>query len=125
MLPRFLLVTKGYGLTVKDIENSNPREMKAYEDAFALSQKLIDRNSWNMGNYVTSAVTVALDHSFNGKKAKSKYVERPLLEEYFENLTLTQEEIDNREIQKMIANERQQMARDRAKGLKPPKLKGD
>jgi len=125
MLPRFLLVTKGYCLTIKDIENSNPREMKAYEDAFALSQKLIDRNSWNMGNYMTSAVSVALDHAFNGKKAKSKYVERPLLEEYFENLTLTQEEIDNRELQKMIAHEREQMARDRAKGLKPPKLKGD
>lgn len=125
MLPNFLIVTKGYGLTIKDIENSNPREMKAYEDAFALSQKLIDRNSWNMGNYMTNAVTVALDHAFNGKKAKTKYLERPLLEEYFENLTLTQEEIDNREIQKMIAHERQQMARDRARGLKPPTLKGD
>lgn len=125
MLPRFLVTTKGYGLTIKDIENSNPREMKAYEDAFALSQKLIDRNSWNMGNYMTSAVTVALDHAFNGKKAKSKYLEKPLLEEYFEDMTLTQEEIDNRELQKMIAYERQQMARDKANGLKAPTLKGD
>ena len=125
MLPNFLIVTKGYGLTLRDIENSSPREMKPYEDAFALSQKITDRNSWNMGNYVTNAVTVALDHAFNGKKAKSKYVERPLLEEYFENLTLTQEEIDNRELQKMIAYERQQMARDKANGLKPPTLKGD
>ena len=40
-------------------------------------------------------------------------------------MTLTQEEIDNREIQKMIAYERQQMALDKAKGLKPPTLKGD
>ena len=125
MLPRFLVTTKGYGLTIKEIENSNPREMKAYEDAFALSQKLLDRSSWNMGNYVTSAVTVALDHAINGKKAKSKYLEKPLLEQYFDDLTLTQEEIDNREIQKMIAHERQQMAKDRANGLKPPKLKGD
>ena len=125
MLPRFLVTTKGYGLTIKDIENSNPREMKAYEDAFALSQKLIDRNSWNMGNYMTNAVTVALDHAFNGKKAKSKYLEKPLLEQYFDDLTLTQEEIDNRELQKMIAHERQQMVKDRANGLKPPTLKGD
>lgn len=99
--------------------------MKAYEDAFALSQKLIDRNSWNMGNYMTNAVTVALDHAFNGKKAKSKYLEKPLLEQYFDDLTLTQEEIDNRELQKMIAHERQQMVKDRANGLKPPTLKGD
>jgi len=120
MLPRFLVITKGYGLNIKDIENSNPREMKAYEDAYALAQKMIDRNSWNMGNYMTNAVTVALDHAFNGKKAKSKYLEKPLFEQYFEDLTLTQEEIDNRELQKMIAFERQQMARDRANGLKPP-----
>jgi hypothetical protein len=99
--------------------------MKAYEDAFAISQQLIDRTSWNMGNYVNKAITVALDHAFNGNKAKSKYLEKPLLEQYFEDLTLTQEEIDNRELKKMIANERQQMAKDKAKGLKPPTLKGD
>ncbi len=125
MLSNFLVITKGYGLTVKDIENSNPREMKAYEDAFALSQELLDRNSWTMGTYITSAVTVAIDHAIHGQKAKSTYLEKPILKQYFEDMTLTQEQKDNRDLQKMIANERQQMARDRAKGLKPPKLKGD
>ena len=125
MLPRFLIITKGYGLTLKDIENSNPRELKAYEDAFILSQRMLDRNAWSMGIYVNNAVTVAIDHAINGKKAKSEYMDNPMLEQYYENMTLTQEEIDNREIQKMIAYERQQMALDKAKGLKPPTLKGD
>ena len=99
--------------------------MKAYEDAFAISQQIVDRNSWTMGNYMVNAVTVALDHAFHGQKAQTKYLEKPLLEQYFEDLTLTQEEIDNRELKKMIANERQQMAKDKANGLKPPTLKGD
>lgn len=113
-------MTKGYGLTLKDIENSSPREMKPYEDAFTLSQKLIDRASWSMGLYVKSAVSVAIDGAFNGKKAKSEYVEKPVLEKYFDEMTLTQEEKDNRELQKMLAYEKQRMAIDKAKGLKPP-----
>jgi hypothetical protein len=125
MLANFLVVTKGYGLTVRDIENSSPREMKPYEDAYLRSQQLLDRNAWSMGNYVTRAVMVAIDHAFNGKKAKSEYFKKPCLEQYFEDMTLTQEEIDNRELQKMIAYERQQMAKDRANGLKPPTLMGD
>ena len=115
-----LVVTKGYGFSVKDLEDSCPRVMKPYEDSFALQQRLIDRQSWQMGVYVQSAVSVAIEHAFNGKSAKSEYVQKPILDEYFENLGLTQEEIDNREIQKMIAQERKNMAIDKAKGLKAP-----
>lgn len=34
-----------------------------------------------MGIYVQSAVGTVLEHCFAGKKAKSKYIEKPLLEE--------------------------------------------
>ena len=120
-----MIITKGYGLTIKDIENSCPREMQPYEDAFVQSQKLLDRTSWQMGLYVNNAVTVAIDHVLNGEKAKSEYMNKPIIEQYFEELTLTQEEKDNREIQKMLGYERQRQAIDKAKGLKPPTLQGD
>lgn len=43
-------------------------------------------HTW-IGTYVTSSVTVAVDHCLNGRKAKTKYVEKPV--QLFE---LTEEE---------------------------------
>ena len=33
---------------------------------------------WSMGLYVYSAVSVSIEHAFCGKKAKSKYFEKPI-----------------------------------------------
>lgn len=90
--------------------------MKPYEDAFILYQQAVDRSSYSMGIYVNRAVMVAIDKCFNGKKSKLEYFEEPLLRD----INLTQEEIDNRELQKMIAQERLNIELDKAKGLKPP-----
>lgn len=35
---------------------------------------------WRMGLYVQSAVSTAVEHNLAGRKAKSKYIQRPLLE---------------------------------------------
>ena len=43
-------------------------------------------HAW-VGNYILSALTTAIDGCFNGKKAKSKYIEKPI--QLFE---LTEEE---------------------------------
>lgn len=43
-------------------------------------------HAW-IGNYGISALMVAIDHSFNGRKANSKYIEKP-----FRIFELTDEE---------------------------------
>ena len=61
-----------------------------------------------MGQYIMSALdcTVCNNSFWKGKNGTpSKYIEKPFLQKAFENDGLTQEEIDNREIQKMLLNE--------------------
>ena len=53
-------------------------------------------HAW-IGNYGISALMVAIDHSFNGRKANSKYIEKP-----FRIFELTDEE---KEIEAMKARQ--------------------
>ena len=54
----------------------------------------MDRVIWNScGNYVLSALSVALDHCMNGKKAKSKYIEKPVFEMANTENNLTESEL--------------------------------
>lgn len=72
------------------------------------------------GDYLLSAVSVAVEHCLAGKKAKSKYLEKPILsklQEEIEDEELTQEEIDNRELQKMIFAEEMWAKQHKRKGL--------
>lgn len=56
-----------------------------------------------MGMYVHSAVGAAVEHCIFGRRAKSKYIEKPLLEELEEkNKPLTEDEIQRRR-EKFIA----------------------
>ena len=52
-----------------------------------------------------------------GKKAKSEYIKEPLLKELSDKIEYTQEELDNREIQKMILAEEQWIKNDKRRGL--------
>lgn len=69
------------------------------------------------GNYGISALVYAIEHCLAGKKAKSEYVKEAILNKFLENDKLTQEEIDNREIQKMIQAEEMWIKNDMRKGL--------
>lgn len=42
-----------------------------------LQQKRTDHMMWQMGAYVTNAVSVAVSNALNGKKSKAKYLEKP------------------------------------------------
>lgn len=54
-----------------------PKELDPYYKAYILKQKADDRSRWEQGLYNHVAVAVAIDKTFNGKKATSKYVEKP------------------------------------------------
>lgn len=47
------------------------------------------------GTYGISALTVAIDRCLNGRKARSKYIEKPIMQELEEkNKPLSEEEMD-------------------------------
>lgn len=78
---------------------------------------------WNMGMYIESAVRVAVDRSLNGKKANQEYIKEPMLSELNKDEGLTQEEIDERELRKMISYEEMWIASARIKGLPETKIR--
>ena len=68
-----------YGMTEEQFWHSNPRIIKVWEKAYKMEQNRQNEliHAW-VGNYFMSAVTVAVEHCLNGKKAKSSYVDKPL-----------------------------------------------
>lgn len=89
-----MLVTKGYGLSVDDIDWSSPADMKPYLKMHKEELKEKDYLAWLQGQYTLSAVSVAVEHCLAGRKAKSKYIKKPLLQEMEErNKPITEEEI--------------------------------
>lgn len=82
-----------------------------------------DRMAHAAGQYTLSAVMVAIDHAMNGEKAKSKYIENPILEQAIEDSMLTQEEIDERAMKKELLAMEQWIANDRQRGLPETKIR--
>lgn len=92
-----MLATKGYGLTIDDIDWSCPADMEPYIKAHAEYIKEADRLSWLNGHYMLSAVAVAIEKNF-AKHPRGKYIEHPFTHEIEEkktdsaNAPLTEEE---------------------------------
>ena len=83
------------GLTKKEFFHSTPKILKAYEEAHKIKLMEMDRVAWMMcGNYVVSAVAVAVEACLAGKKAKGKFIDRPIFERIEEEKKpLTEDEI--------------------------------
>ncbi len=80
------MVSKGYGLTVPEIDESCPTDLQPYADAHVLERKEKDAEAWiQWGAYGLSAVGTAIERNLAGKKARSKYLEHPILDKYKEN----------------------------------------
>lgn len=71
-----------------------PNELPAFYKSFKQKQKMEDEKIWSwIGNYGISALTVAIDRCFGGKKSKAEYIKEPILSKTFENDGLTEEEV--------------------------------
>lgn len=86
------------GMSKESFWESTPRELKIYAKSNEIRLKVQDEMMWSMcGNYVMSAVAVAIDYCMHGNKAKSKYIDTPITrhiqEEKTEELELTEEEL--------------------------------
>lgn len=71
-----------------------------------LRQKNLDKVMWSWwGNYGLSAISVAVEHNLFGKKAKSKYIDKPIMEEEKKQGKLTEEE-KQRQVDLFFAREK-------------------
>ena len=60
--------------------HSTPKVLKEYDIAYDLTRKRRDEEMWFMGQYVYSAVSTAVEHNLAGKKAKSEYLKKPVMQ---------------------------------------------
>ena len=90
-MPHYLSI----GVSRKEFFGSTPKILYAYDKAHEEKIKTIDTFAWQIcGSYVLSAVTVAVDHCLNGKKATSKYMEKPSMQNIAEQSgELSEEEV--------------------------------
>ena len=73
--------------------NSCPKELEPYDKAYEIQIKEQDmlQHMW-WGNYGISALIVAIDRCFSGKKSKAEYIKEPILSQTFKDDGLTEEE---------------------------------
>lgn len=95
-----------------------PNQLRAYYKAYKLNKEMRDEEAWMWwGNYGISALIVAIERCFGGKDSKAEYIKEPILSKSFENDGLTEDEIQELEIQKAIAVEEQWIIAGKIKGL--------
>lgn len=115
------------GISWQEFWTLNPHIIKClykgYQEKLREQLMIQDRMAHAAGQYTLSAVTVAIDHALNEKKAKSKYIENPVLAQAIEDSMLTQEEIDEREMKKELLAMEQWIANDRQRGLPETKIR--
>ena len=63
----------------------NPRKIKPFYEAHKIKRKMLDEQMWCMGAYIHNAVLTAVERNLAGKKAKTKYLEKPFMQEETEN----------------------------------------
>lgn len=98
--------------------DSCPKELEAYDKAH--EKKLEEQDYlqyiwWKA--YGMSAVGVAVEHSLNGKQAKSEFIKEPILPKLLEQTALTEEEKYERELRKALMAEEQWIVSGKEKGL--------
>lgn len=86
------------GVTYAEFWKMNPRILNAIAKGYKSKMIDMDYLMWTMGVYVKSAVLVAVDHVLNAKKAKSEYIEKPLLAEMEEEKTVKKNKESNEQV---------------------------
>lgn len=82
------------GVCKSEFMDSCPVELAPYIKAHKMKIQEADRMAWSFcGNYVLSAMTVAIDHCLNGRKAKSEYIKKPVFDMNNTDDNLSEDEI--------------------------------
>lgn len=99
------------GISYDEFWQMNPRILNIHTEAHKKRLKEQDVMNWYQGQYYLSAIVTALDGCFNGKKAKSKYIETPIMSN--EKFGKTEEEIQQMELEKLVAQEMAWMEKEK------------
>lgn len=77
------MVTKGYGITIQQIDDSCPKDLEIYEAAH--EQEVIEKDRLNhcLGMYMMSAFSTTLSNAFQ-KHSKAQYAKKPILAKMLE-----------------------------------------
>lgn len=82
------------GVSWQEFWSMNPRIIKLLIKGHEEKIKEQDYLSWIFGQYTLSAVSVAIEHCLAGRKAKSKYIDKPIMQQIEEkNKPLSEEEL--------------------------------
>lgn len=68
-----MLATKGYGLSVEDIDWSCPADMEPYLKSYQMSRNEKDVMQWQLGQYIATAIACNF--------SKQKYPKQPAFQE--------------------------------------------
>jgi hypothetical protein len=85
------------GITWWQFWELNPHKIKIISKGYHEKQVEMDSMMYAWwGNYGLSAVSVAIDHCFNGRKANSKFVDKPLMQVEVKNdeKSMSQKELE-------------------------------
>lgn len=88
------------GVSKAEFMESNPNELEPYNRAFEMKLRREDEQNYYRYLYQLNAIACGV-----GLNKNAKPFDKPILQEHFETLHMTQEELDMREIRKMIAQE--------------------
>lgn len=77
MLPNALAI----GVPYETFWHLTPKKLKAFYKAYKIKRQMQDEQMWYMGQYVLTAVSVAVEHNLHGRKSKSEYVKKPFMRE--------------------------------------------
>ena len=67
------------GLTKQEVLDACPYEIEYVFEAQKIRKRLDDQSNWELGMYIESAVSTAVEHNLAGRKARSEYVKEPFI----------------------------------------------
>lgn len=67
------MATKGYGLTVNDIDQSCPADLEPYVKAYETQMNISDVKNWQLGQYIMASIGSAFSK-------KAKYPDKPMFQ---------------------------------------------
>lgn len=103
-------------MTKEFVDESCPYDLKPYELAHELKMQEQDTISWISGMYVKNALEVVLGGLFGA--GNNSYMDKSIMAEMNKYASMTDEEIDEMEIRKMIAEEDAYNRQLKANGVK-------
>lgn len=83
------------GISWEQFWKMNPRIIKVIAKGYKERLLQQDYINWINGQYILSAVSTAVEHNLAGRKARSNYMDKPIMKELEEkNKPLSEEEMD-------------------------------